>query len=634
MEISPVLLQKGSTKLALYGLGSMRDERLNRMWQSKKVRFLRPEEDEDNDDEEGFFNLFTLHQNRDLGRGSKNCVQESMIPEWMDLVVWGHEHECLIDFFESVVGTFRITQPGSSVATSLVAGEAVRKKVGILDIKGKNFRLHTVPLTQVRSFVTAEVSLREHKANLDPEDPKIEEKMTKVLNEEVSILVLNAREKMNDILEEARAAGNNAGDEDSPLKYKLEKPNQVLVRIRVDHAGFESISNQRFGARFVGEVANPTDILLFSRRKEAKAGGTGKIAAKRRALMNAPIAPEALEKTNMEDLVLEHLEAPERKLKLLNKKKLSEALEEYVDKNTLATIADTTAAMLKEAQKKLISDSTATEDGEKASKIRERIEMESQAAEEKEEMERRKRRRLEGGGRGEEEEEEEEDDDDKVQVSRCEGNMMDSPDRGKENGHGEDDSMEPAPKTSSKRPSKRKGNTTRTNARHSTGADSQRKAARRRQLMDDDDEDEDGFGGDRDDELLDDEDFATAGRQAAASKSRTMSRPKRSATKRGKSYQESDDDDDNSDAAVENPGDDEDDMLEDDADVPIKKKLTSKKQTNAKQRAAVSSLKLATSSRSRISRLDDVDEDAEAYRRSVMDELDDDWGTAATRSQI
>lgn len=74
----------------------MRDERLNRMWENKKVRFLRPEEDtttEEGDDEgEGddtnFFNIFTLHQNRDLGRGGKNCIQESMIPEWMDLVIW------------------------------------------------------------------------------------------------------------------------------------------------------------------------------------------------------------------------------------------------------------------------------------------------------------------------------------------------------------------------------------------------------------------------------------------------------------------------------------------------------------------------------------------------------------------
>jgi double-strand break repair protein MRE11 len=90
VEISPILLKKGDTKVALYGLGSMRDERLNRMWERQKVRFLRPD---DGDDEElgegvGFFNIFALHQNRDLGRGTKNCVQESMIPEWMDIVVW------------------------------------------------------------------------------------------------------------------------------------------------------------------------------------------------------------------------------------------------------------------------------------------------------------------------------------------------------------------------------------------------------------------------------------------------------------------------------------------------------------------------------------------------------------------
>lgn len=90
VEISPILLKKGDTKVALYGLGSMRDERLNRMWERQKVSFLRPDDDEDDQglaDDAGFFNIFALHQNRDLGRG-KNCVQENFIPEWMDIVVW------------------------------------------------------------------------------------------------------------------------------------------------------------------------------------------------------------------------------------------------------------------------------------------------------------------------------------------------------------------------------------------------------------------------------------------------------------------------------------------------------------------------------------------------------------------
>ena len=97
IEISPILLQKGRTQLALYGLGSLRDERLNRMWERQKVRFLRPQVEDDDDDandDQGFFNIFALHQNRDLGRGAKNCVQETMIPEWMDVVVWVRACDC------------------------------------------------------------------------------------------------------------------------------------------------------------------------------------------------------------------------------------------------------------------------------------------------------------------------------------------------------------------------------------------------------------------------------------------------------------------------------------------------------------------------------------------------------------
>ena len=80
IEITPILLQKGNTKLAIYGLGAIRDERLNRMWNQKNVKFVRLTEEQGRED---FFNIFVLHQNRDYGRGAKNCVHESMIPEWM-----------------------------------------------------------------------------------------------------------------------------------------------------------------------------------------------------------------------------------------------------------------------------------------------------------------------------------------------------------------------------------------------------------------------------------------------------------------------------------------------------------------------------------------------------------------------
>lgn len=59
ITVNPVLLQKGETSLALYGLGNVRDERLNRIWTAEKVKFLRPNSPEGM---EKFFNVFALHQ--------------------------------------------------------------------------------------------------------------------------------------------------------------------------------------------------------------------------------------------------------------------------------------------------------------------------------------------------------------------------------------------------------------------------------------------------------------------------------------------------------------------------------------------------------------------------------------------
>lgn len=85
IEITPLLIRKGDVHVALYGLGAVRDERLNRLWNQKNVKFNRPSTEQGKD---SYFNIFVIHQNRDSGRGTKNCVHESMIPEWMDLVIW------------------------------------------------------------------------------------------------------------------------------------------------------------------------------------------------------------------------------------------------------------------------------------------------------------------------------------------------------------------------------------------------------------------------------------------------------------------------------------------------------------------------------------------------------------------
>jgi hypothetical protein len=39
-------------------------------------------------------------------------------------------------------------------------------------------------------------------------------------------------------------------------KYNIKNPEQVLVRLKVEHSGFTTLNNQRFGSRFVGEVVS------------------------------------------------------------------------------------------------------------------------------------------------------------------------------------------------------------------------------------------------------------------------------------------------------------------------------------------------------------------------------------------
>ena len=53
------MLQKGNTKLALYGMSNVRDERLFRTFRDGKVKFFQPGTQKEN-----WFNLLSVHQNQ------------------------------------------------------------------------------------------------------------------------------------------------------------------------------------------------------------------------------------------------------------------------------------------------------------------------------------------------------------------------------------------------------------------------------------------------------------------------------------------------------------------------------------------------------------------------------------------
>lgn len=59
IHIKPILLQKGRTKLALFGMSNVRDERLFRTFRDGKVKWTRPTTQADD-----WFNLLSVHQNQ------------------------------------------------------------------------------------------------------------------------------------------------------------------------------------------------------------------------------------------------------------------------------------------------------------------------------------------------------------------------------------------------------------------------------------------------------------------------------------------------------------------------------------------------------------------------------------------
>lgn len=252
INVKPVLLQKGQTKLALYGISNVRDERMFRNFRDHKVKWFRP-----NQQSADWFNLLAVHQNHHAHTPT-SYLPENMLPEWLDLVVWGHEHECLIDPRHNPETGFHVMQPGSSVATSLVPGEAVAKHVAVLSVTGREFSVQKHRLKTVRPFVTAEVILATDKRFKGLEKkkdnrPELTRRLTEVVEE---------------MIEEANAELDSLQDADA---NETERP-RPLIRLKVEYTapegGHYDIENpQRFSNRFSDKVANTNDVVYFYRKK-------------------------------------------------------------------------------------------------------------------------------------------------------------------------------------------------------------------------------------------------------------------------------------------------------------------------------------------------------------------------------
>ncbi|KAG1655635.1 hypothetical protein FOA52_008873 [Chlamydomonas sp. UWO 241] len=279
-----------------------------------------------------------LHQNRvDRGVNAKNAVRESHLPAFMDLVVWGHEHECrpntedLRNPDNAVQNKVsKVLQPGSSVATSLSEGEAKRKHIFLLEVLNNSYRIISYQLRSVRPFAFESVVLKEA-AEVKVEEP---DSVSTFLEEKVVSLI-------------DRLATEQPPMEGCP-------PMLPLVRLRVDYTGFSTINAQRFGQKFVNRVANPQDLLVWHKAPVRKARPDGSSRGVDES--DEMLRPEQLDQQRIEDLVAANLHDS---LRFLHEDDLAAALHDFVEKDDKTALLEVLQASLRETARPLMADAEA-----------------------------------------------------------------------------------------------------------------------------------------------------------------------------------------------------------------------------------------------------------------------------------
>lgn len=257
ITIDPILLQKGITKLALFGLGAMNEGRLNRLYEESKVHLGNHPDGKPED----WFNVFVLHQNRvpaETEDKEGKAISEERIDPLMDLVIWGHEPTCQIEAEWNETQRFHVSQPGNANRIKLNDYDRGKKNMGLLRVatlltpdgqEEKQFKIEKIPLHSVRQYYSREIKLADM---VDINNTEIDVK-TQVEN--------ICRHQIEEMISLAAAEHNGI------------QPKEPLVRLKVNRsmAGgtstFETFNIHSFSQSFEGRVANPKDVIVICQRR-------------------------------------------------------------------------------------------------------------------------------------------------------------------------------------------------------------------------------------------------------------------------------------------------------------------------------------------------------------------------------
>lgn len=357
--VRPVILRKGRTQIALYGIGNVRDERFHRALKFGKVSFVKPAAGQ-----EKFFNILIVHQNRGTrGYQSKNGIHDNMFAKFgLDLVIWGNEHEQIMGPTAIDGCSFDIIQPGSTIHTSLNHAETQPKACAILEITGTSYTLRLHKLRHVRPVVRRIVALHQVK---NGRLRKTEDAVEEFLKEQADDMIKNDAQGQVDVIP------------DDVLRQfpHLKLP---LIRIAVDFTDpspggvkWPMRNANRFGQQFIALVANAGDMLkeVKPTQKEQRArdkeqeqrdndiamgfgGGEGAGELAMRAKHAAAVYSNALPVDDIRSKISDFLAKHSKdQCQLLAEIKMTDAVYSFVEKGEKHAVDEVISEMLSSSQK-------------------------------------------------------------------------------------------------------------------------------------------------------------------------------------------------------------------------------------------------------------------------------------------
>ncbi|KAF9760895.1 Double-strand break repair protein MRE11 [Nosema granulosis] len=263
--VEPIIIQN----ISLYAIGHIKDRILHSCFVEGRVVFKKPE------NYKNYYNILIIHQNR--VQRNKEYIPESILDDFFDLVIYGHEHDSSI-----TKGRFVVLQNGSTVRTSLCDSETGDKYCYILDVEDsqtKTLKLATVikmKLHTVRNFVMDTIKVEDENF-----EATVENYLSNMIDK-ANAIYKNNMAKFKALSSEAKLPKKHKASksrEDFNTTRIVEEPSYApvdfsdknlhlpLIRLRVETTGLKVLNNHKMGLNFKQKVANPTDMIRFIRKK-------------------------------------------------------------------------------------------------------------------------------------------------------------------------------------------------------------------------------------------------------------------------------------------------------------------------------------------------------------------------------